>query len=238
MSKRHWCPFAQIGAWWHFLNQWLLMTIWFLRLGTGNPAGFCSVVVHGKIYGNRKPIIYAVPGIAGPNCNGSLRYYIHQGWGLLNIFSQFRYFLSFSGWSKHWLPVWYHVHIWQVSPQLSCGDTWQIWTLLKISKLYFCSIKVSVTEKLTNGALVTPTPGSANYLVVLSLHKLRRRGQCHADWKTTRTSHDNSNCLGFRVCSVLISALVVWFYHFASLHAIWFPQCWCYQTCGKTNARI
>ena len=62
----------------------------------------------------------------------------HQGWGLLSLLSPFRYFPHFSGWPKHWLLVRYHVHIWQVSPQLSCGDTWQIWTVLKISKLYFC----------------------------------------------------------------------------------------------------
>ena len=60
------------------------------------------------------------------------------GWGLLSQFSPFRYFPIFSEWSKQWLPVWYQVHIWQVSPQLSCGDTWQIWTWLKLSDLYFC----------------------------------------------------------------------------------------------------
>ena len=36
--------------------------------------------------------------------------------------------------SKHWLPIEYHIHIWQVSPQLSCGDTCQIEKLLKIRK--------------------------------------------------------------------------------------------------------
>ena len=47
-------------------------------------------------------------------------------------------FPFFSEWSKQWLPVWYEAHIWQVSPPLSCGDTWQIWTWLKLSDLYFC----------------------------------------------------------------------------------------------------
>ena len=32
---------------------------------------------------------------------------------------------------KHRFPVKYHVHIWQVPPQLSCGDTWQILTCSK-----------------------------------------------------------------------------------------------------------
>ena len=54
------------------------MTIWFLRLVTGNTAGFYSVVVYGTIYGNPKQIVHAVPGIVGTNYNGSVRDYIHQ----------------------------------------------------------------------------------------------------------------------------------------------------------------
>ena len=60
-----------------------------------------------------------------------------QGWGLLSQFSPFRYFPIFFEWSKRWLPVWYQVYIWQVSPQLSSGDTWQMWTWMKLSELYF-----------------------------------------------------------------------------------------------------
>ena len=37
------------------------------------------------------------------------------------IFSMF--FFRFSKSSEHPLPVEYQIHIWQVSPQLSCGDT-------------------------------------------------------------------------------------------------------------------
>ena len=81
------------------------------------------------------------------------------GLGLVSQFSPFRYFPNFSKWSKQQLLVWYQVHIWQVSPQLSCRDTRQIWTWLKVSDLYFCYIKFPVTEKLTKGALVTPTTG-------------------------------------------------------------------------------
>ena len=33
--------------------------------------------------------------------------------------------------SKHELPIEYNVYIWQVSPQLSCGDPRQIWKWLK-----------------------------------------------------------------------------------------------------------
>ena len=49
-----------------------------------------------------------------------------QGWGLPSQFRPFRYFQKFSGLSKHMLAIEYHVNIWQVSPQLSCGVTCQI----------------------------------------------------------------------------------------------------------------
>ena len=51
---------------------------------------------------------------------------VDLGWGLLSQFPPFRYFLKFSPLSKHTLATEYHVYIWQVSPQLSCGGTCQI----------------------------------------------------------------------------------------------------------------
>ena len=50
----------------------------------------------------------------------------HLGWGLLSQFPPFRYFSNFSPLSKPSLYVKYRVYIWQVSPQLSCGDACQI----------------------------------------------------------------------------------------------------------------
>ena len=80
------------------------------------------------------------------------------GWGLLSQFSPFCYFPIFSEWSKQWLPLWYQVHIWQVSPQLSCGDTWQIWIWLKLSDLYFCQIKISRNGEISERSLGNPHP--------------------------------------------------------------------------------
>ena len=65
------------------------------------------------------------------NCKNLL----HLGSGLLSQFSPFRYFPNLLELPKHWLPV------------------REIWTRLKISKSKF-----PVKEKLTNGALVIPTP--------------------------------------------------------------------------------
>ena len=39
------------------------------------------------------------------------------------------------------LAIEYHVHIWQVSLQLSCGDTCQIWMTFKEYNRYFCQIE-------------------------------------------------------------------------------------------------
>ena len=47
------------------------------------------------------------------------------GWGLLSQFPLFRYFPNFLTSPKHTLAIDYHVYIWRVSPQLSCGDTCQ-----------------------------------------------------------------------------------------------------------------
>ena len=85
--------------------------------------------------------------------------YEYRSGGLLNQFPIFRYFSNVSPLLKHWLPIAYHFHIWQVSPQLSCGDTSQICKWFQESNGYFAKSKTSLAEKATNGALVTPTPG-------------------------------------------------------------------------------
>ena len=54
-----------------------------------------------------------------------LSFYI-SGVGLLSKFPPFHYIPNFPAWLKHMLPIEYHVYIWHVSPQPSCGDTRQI----------------------------------------------------------------------------------------------------------------
>ena len=49
-----------------------------------------------------------------------------SGVGSLSQFSLFCYFLIFFKLSKQTLFIQYHVYIWQVSPQLSCGGTCDI----------------------------------------------------------------------------------------------------------------
>ena len=49
-----------------------------------------------------------------------------QGWGLLKLRSLISPQAKFSILQKYLLDSLNHIHIWQVSPQLSCGDTYQI----------------------------------------------------------------------------------------------------------------
>ena len=65
----------------------------------------------------------------------------HWKWGRLN---HFIIFVNYFRISKNCLFLTtYHFHIWQVSPQLSCGDTWQIWKWWKWfsePKRCFCKV--------------------------------------------------------------------------------------------------
>ena len=69
-----------------------------------------------------------------------------------------------------WLPIEYHVHIWQVSPQFSCGETWQMWAWWKDGTyIYVCiKSKLTTTKILTNGALVPPHRSTARRILYTS----------------------------------------------------------------------
>ena len=62
---------------------------------------------------------------------------------VLYEFPSLRYFLDFSP----LLPVEYHVHIWQVSPQHSCGDTCQIWKWFKEPNRYSHKFKIFALQR-------------------------------------------------------------------------------------------
>ena len=63
--------------------------------------------------------------------------YIVQGWGLLEPHSSISPLGKFSILQKHMLKSLNHIHIWQMSPPLSCGDICQIWTWHSICSQYF-----------------------------------------------------------------------------------------------------
>ena len=82
------------------------------------------------------------------------------GWGLLSQFSPFRYFPHFPLLSKQKLAIEYHVYIWQVSPQLSCGDTCQIWMWFRESNRYFCEIENLAYGEISERSFSNPHPST------------------------------------------------------------------------------
>ena len=84
--------------------------------------------------------------------------YTVQGWGLLRQFPPFRYFANFSALSKQTLAIEYPVYIWQVSPQLSCGDTCQMWTWFEESNMYFCHIENFAYGEINERSFSNPHP--------------------------------------------------------------------------------
>ena len=91
-----------------------------------------------------------------------------RGGGLLSQFPPFRYFPNFSSLSKHTLAVKYSVYIWQVSPQLSCGDTCQIWMWFEESNMYFCKIENFGYGEINERSFSNPHPNTG---LMLPLHK-------------------------------------------------------------------
>ena len=84
----------------------------------------------------------------------------YQGWGLLRQFLPFRYFPIFLALSKHTLDIEYYVYIWRVSPQLSCGDTCQIWMWFKESNSYLCKIENFACGEINERSFSNPHPCS------------------------------------------------------------------------------
>ena len=95
--------------------------------------------------------------------------FVTQGWGLLSQFPPFPYFFNFLSLSKHTLTVKYHVYIWQVLPQLTCGDTCQIWMWFKESKMYFCKIENFAYREIIERSFSNPHPWSFGP-IGLSIH--------------------------------------------------------------------
>ena len=85
------------------------------------------------------------------------------GWGLLSQFPPFRYFPIFSALSNHTLFIEYHVYIWQVSPQVSCGDTCQIWMLFEEFNMCFCQVENFAYGEINERSFSNPHPCPYGY---------------------------------------------------------------------------
>ena len=80
------------------------------------------------------------------------------GWGLLSRFAPFRYFPNFSTSPKYVLAIEYHIHNWQVLPQLSCGDTYQIWIWFKEYNRCLCKIENFTYGEINERSFSNPHP--------------------------------------------------------------------------------
>ena len=86
--------------------------------------------------------------------------HISKAWGgdywahfLRSVIS--RFFLALS---KHMFAIEYHVCIWQMSPQLSCGDTCQIWMWSKEFNRLFRNIESLAYGEINERSFITPQP--------------------------------------------------------------------------------
>ena len=118
------------------------------------------------------------------NMDGIMGAELDQGWGLLSQFPPFRYFPILSALSNHTLPIEYHVYIWQVLPQLSCGDTCQIWMWFEKSNMYFCHVEILAYGKINERSFSNPHPRTEHWLLLKS-HILSAPG-CGVRWLVIR----------------------------------------------------
>ena len=150
------------------------------------------------------------------------------GWGLLSEFSPFRYFPHFPLLSKQTLAIEYHVYIWQVSPQLSCGDTCQIWMWFRESSRCFCKIENFAYGEISERSFSNPHPcitfvRQSHWWTVGSYHKrlaMPRSFPCHdaiiTYFQLMTTSKESSQlrvCLqitGVLFCVQLVVFCVTW----------------------------
>ena len=67
-------------------------------------------------------------------------------------------FSDFLALLKHTLYNQYHVYIWRVSAQLSCGDICQIWMWFKESDSYICKIENFAYGEINERSFSNPHP--------------------------------------------------------------------------------
>ena len=136
------------------------------------------------------------------------------GWGLLSQFPPFRYFPNFSALSKHTLDIEYHVCIWQVSPQLSCGDTCQKWKWFKESNRYFCQIENFAYGEFNERSFSNPHPRSITYndsrWLCASCFIFRFKVELYRYWfwYNRAKAHLHSN----------LNLNISWFWQYSSIH--------------------
>ena len=100
---------------------------------------------------------------------------------LLSQFLPFRYFLNFSELWNRMLAIEHHVYIWQVSPQLGCGGTCQIWMWLREFNMYFWQTETFAYGEINERGFSNPTPWAYS-LTIRCLTTKSREVSKPRDW--------------------------------------------------------
>ena len=95
-----------------------------LRLNLAQNTNIMEIPHHRKILFHRSVLIKMDLSLKGCFLFLLLRTFCCSGVGVTKPIFPNLLFSNFSKQSNQRLPVWYHIYIWHVSPQLSCGDTW------------------------------------------------------------------------------------------------------------------
>ena len=69
----------------------------------------------------------------------------------------------------------YHIHIWQTSPQLSCGDIFRIWAWYSIGNNFSITLRSWKNNGMEEIDFLTPTPGA--YFILEHLQPLTHWGR-------------------------------------------------------------
>ena len=89
-----------------------------------------------------------------------------SGVGVTKPISSVPLFSDFFNIVKLCQAIEYHVYIWQVSPQLSCGDTCQIWMWFEESNMYFCHVEKFAYGEINQRSFSNPHPWSGAQVMV------------------------------------------------------------------------
>ena len=81
-------------------------------------------------------------------------------------------FSTFSAIVKKALAIENRDYIWQVSPQLSCGDTCQIWMWCRESNRYFCKIENFAYGEISERSFSNPHPRTSHSLMISAASRL------------------------------------------------------------------
>ena len=129
----------QYGSLSSMINKTCVLTIrMFIKNITIAPIVKCELIVYSFILNQWTQMgNIRVGNVLGGYCpSGNRRCCVCPGGGANFLRSVIFHIFRFL--SKQMFAIEYHVYTWQVSPQLSCGDTCQIWMWFRESNRYFC----------------------------------------------------------------------------------------------------